>query len=269
METNSTQAVKADTTAQTTVVKRHKRGDVREDGKIFWCYKKPNLKSPYWLTPALFEVKREQVRQNDRKHSDTKAAYRAANREKKAAYDKVYRQKNMPKILAYNREHIKRNPEMHRISRRAWRKAHPEVAKQYYHKKMRSPKFALTKRMRSYLGNLFRMKGFRKEAKTQVLLGCSFSELQAHLETQFLPGMSWENRPDWHIDHIVPCAAARTKEELEALFHYTNLRPLWGADNIRKHAKLPQENELPINLHPKVREIWLTATTTSSKGYPA
>jgi len=44
---------------------------------------------------------------------------------------------------------------------------------------------------------------------------------------------------------------------------------MWGPDNITKSDTLPEEHELPDNLHPKVREIWLTATTTSSKGYPA
>jgi hypothetical protein len=75
--------------------------------------------------------------------------------------------------------------------------------------------------------------------------------------------MSWENRSLWHIDHIVPCKAAKVEEQAQTLFHYSNLRPMWGKDNQSKHAKLPEEHELPANLHPKVREIYLTAKARS------
>ena len=91
------------------------------------------------------------------------------------------------------------------------------------------------------------------------MLGCTYSEFKAHLEAQFLPGMSWENRHLWHIDHIVPCKAGKTTEQIEALFHFTNLRPMWGPDNCSKNAKLPAEHELPADLHDEVRKIWQRA----------
>lgn len=73
------------------------------------------------------------------------------------------------------------------------------------------------------------------------LIGCSPMELVAHLESQFLDGMSWSNRSEWHIDHIIPVSAfdLTTKEGQRAAFHYTNLRPLWAIDNRRKSAKPP------------------------------
>jgi hypothetical protein len=60
-----------------------------------------------------------------------------------------------------------------------------------------------------------------------------------HLESKFVDGMSWDNRSRWHIDHIMPLASAKTEEELVALCHYTNLQPLWAAENLRKSDKLP------------------------------
>ena len=55
--------------------------------------------------------------------------------------------------------------------------------------------------------------------------------------------MNWENwghgknNTTWHIDHIIPLSSAKTIEEVEKLNHYTNLRPMWGSDNIKKGKK--------------------------------
>jgi hypothetical protein len=57
------------------------------------------------------------------------------------------------------------------------------------------------------------------------------------LEKQFINGMAWENQGEWHIDHIRPCASFNLDNEIERqmCFHYTNLQPLWGFDNMSKH----------------------------------
>lgn len=49
--------------------------------------------------------------------------------------------------------------------------------------------------------------------------------------------MNWENRNLWHIDHIKPLSLATTENELYELCHYTNLRPLWAIDNLKKGNK--------------------------------
>jgi hypothetical protein len=72
-------------------------------------------------------------------------------------------------------------------------------------------------------------------------LGCSYSEYRQHLEQNFLPGMSWDNRQDFHIDHIVPESLALTREEVKLLNHHTNLRPLWIQDNLDKSNTITDE----------------------------
>jgi hypothetical protein len=86
-------------------------------------------------------------------------------------------------------------------------------------------------------------KQFGKKAyKTHELIGCTIPQLMAHLEAHFTDGMTWGNkgRGGWHIDHIIPCALfdLTDPEQQKACFHWSNLQPLWEADNIRKGARL-------------------------------
>lgn len=46
--------------------------------------------------------------------------------------------------------------------------------------------------------------------------------------------MNWDNYGEWHIDHIKPLAIAKNKKEIECLFNYKNLQPLWAKDNLSK-----------------------------------
>ena len=72
------------------------------------------------------------------------------------------------------------------------------------------------------------------------LVGCSIPELRKRLTQQFLPGMTWDNYGKWHIDHIRPCASfdLTDPEQQKQCFHYSNLQPLWAADNLRKGASI-------------------------------
>ena len=52
--------------------------------------------------------------------------------------------------------------------------------------------------------------------------------------------MNWKNNTPkgWHIDHIIPLDSAKTPKALERLMHYTNLRPLWATENIKKGNRI-------------------------------
>lgn len=77
----------------------------------------------------------------------------------------------------------------------------------------------------------------KKSKRTEQILGCSFLELRAHLESKFLPGMTWNNQGEWHIDHIRPLSSANCEKEILELCHYSNLQPLWASDNLKKGGK--------------------------------
>lgn len=86
------------------------------------------------------------------------------------------------------------------------------------------------------------LKGSKKADTTFELIGCSIEELKKHLESQFQLGMNWGNhcRGGWHIDHIIPCATFDLTQESEQrkCFHYTNLKPLWAKENLKKGNKI-------------------------------
>lgn len=229
--------------------KRYKRGDVREDGMVFWTYDR-SLKVPErWYSAKDFEVKYRNYQQKAKEHY-------LKNRERILANVKEWTSKNHERKLKYILEHQKKNAVQVRARKRAWEAKNKDRLSEQRRLKLQSDLLlSLRMRVRRRLQVALQRASYRKSKGTADIIGCTMQELCVHLEQKFLPGMSWEGRSLWHIDHIVPIAAARTEEEIYLLSHYTNLRPLWGHENISKGDRLP--DELPSTIHPEVRAIWL------------
>lgn len=98
--------------------------------------------------------------------------------------------------------------------------------------------FNLRMRIRGLLRKALARQGGNKSKRTEQILGCSIEYFVKHIELQFLHGMTWGNRSEWHIDHIVPVSSAKNADEVEKLNHFTNLRPLWAKDNLAKGARM-------------------------------
>ena len=96
----------------------------------------------------------------------------------------------------------------------------------------------MKKRLKASIQRAIRLIGEKKTFRTNDALGCSFDYFKIHIERQFLTEMTWDNRSKWHIDHIIPLASAKTEEDVIALNHFTNLRPMWAHDNFKKGAKM-------------------------------
>jgi hypothetical protein len=100
----------------------------------------------------------------------------------------------------------------------------------------------LRSRLRHALGN-------NKKDHTIDLLGCTVEQMVQHIEKQFTPGMTWNNRgkadDEWEIDHIVPFAAfdLSKRDEQFIVCWYQNLQPLWGPDNRSKGGKYTEEDK--------------------------
>jgi hypothetical protein len=136
------------------------------------------------------------------------------------------------RVAAYKAEWARRNHERLR-----------KYISIYFRERIRrDPAFAMRLRLRARLVGVVRQYVAAPRSVTravQELLGCSIPELVRYLESKFLPGMSWDNRSRWHIDHIKPlCAFDLTDPKQQAVaFHYSNLQPLWAVDNMRKGGR--------------------------------
>lgn len=88
--------------------------------------------------------------------------------------------------------------------------------------------------------------GSKAYQSTFDILCYSVQELKLHLESKFQPGMSWENRDKWHIDHIKPdslfCYSSTQDEEFKKCWALENLQPLWAKDNISKGNRFMEGN---------------------------
>lgn len=108
-------------------------------------------------------------------------------------------------------------------------------------KYMKDPIFRLIVAMRTRVNSSLNAKGYTKKSRTFQIIGCTSDEFIRHIESQFVDGMSWENKHEWHIDHKVPVSIAKTEWEVLKLNHYLNLRPLWAKDNFEKNNKMLDE----------------------------
>lgn len=102
--------------------------------------------------------------------------------------------------------------------------------------------FTLRHRMRALMRATL-TKG-REGLRMRDVLGYGADELRAHLERQFVSGMTWGRfmAGDIHVDHIVPVAHFKIEsaksQEFKACCALSNLRPMWAKDNLSKGAKV-------------------------------
>lgn len=168
--------------------------------------------------------------------------WRERNPEQYSNYQKEYYQKNRKRKLAREKESRDKNKDAIRKIRRDYYKENSDKIKKrnYAYKKRRlksDPVYYCAELCRRRISKCLQEKGFLKRGSTGKMLGCDWDQLKEHIESQFQDGMTWDNRGKWHIDHIVPLARAETIEQVEELCHYTNLQPLWAAENMSKGAK--------------------------------
>ena len=160
--------------------------------------------------------------------------------ESRARLDEIveWGRRNRDKRLAYQRKWRASNQEQANAANRRYEKT--EAGRAAAKRKKQTERGLIRSRLYARLTLAVRAQEARKAGRTRDLVGCTWAELRQHLESRFQPGMSWENRSQWHIDHIRPCASfdLTDPEQQKECFHYSNLQPLWAEDNIKKGARL-------------------------------
>ena len=101
-------------------------------------------------------------------------------------------------------------------------------------------------RIRTLIRNSLKSANSRKiNSKTADLLGCSIDFFISYIAGQFQKKMNWKNygngHSKWNIDHIIPVSSFDLSSEAaqKKAFHFSNCRPMWAIENIKKGAKMP------------------------------
>lgn len=178
------------------------------------------------------KAKARSKRYNDRHRESRREAWRKANlnrREQRNEWARANRDKRRATEQRYRERYPDKYKEICRNSNRQKR----ELAKV-------DPIARLERKLRNDLRK--RLKCGKHGHRSWDLVGCTVAELKRHIESQFEPGMTWENwgYRGWHIDHRTPLASfdLSKSEQVKAAFHFTNLQPLWAGQNLSKGAKL-------------------------------
>ena len=87
------------------------------------------------------------------------------------------------------------------------------------------------------------LKHYRQTQRDSMstMIGCTWAFFEQWITSQFKKRMKWENYGKvWHIDHIEPLARFdfTDQNDTKRAWHYSNLRPLKAAENIKKGAKI-------------------------------
>lgn len=180
---------------------------------------------------TCLECKRLHYRKNKEYYSKKAKEYYLENKElisiknkrnqARKDYQREYIEKNRESLLDKRRKYTEKNREKVRRQRRKYRK-----------------NSLVSEFVRNSLNRIFSdWKGGREEA--EKVSGYTFEDLKSHIESKFQPGMSWDNRGEWHIDHIKPISlfikeGVKDPSVINAL---SNLQPLWAKENQSKGCK--------------------------------
>ena len=156
-----------------------------------------------------------------------------------------WRSNNPERVKAASARYRKNNPEKVKAASTKYREDNMDkvrVRSTRYERNRRAtdPSYKLVRNIRNSINTA--LSGNYKSGHTIELLGCSIEYLRTYLEKQFKPGMTWNNygKYGWHIDHIIPVTYFdhSDSEQQWRAWHYTNLRPLWAKDNLKKNKKI-------------------------------
>ena len=213
---------------------KKRREEIRKDPKKNEEFLK---KQRVWGRNALARMTPEQKFEMGKR---SRVKYRST--EKGILKRKEYKQSEKSK--AHDREYSKiyRSDPINQEKIKKWHEENREKNRPKRNEYMRTKRktdilFRLVSSMRSRMNLYIKRSRFNKKKRTFKMIGCSPEELRKHLEKQFRPGMSWANHGSWHIDHIIPLDSAKNEEEMNKLFHYSNLQPLWATENLKKSNK--------------------------------
>lgn len=199
------------------------------DGLYYACKKcKNDLSKKHYLNNK--EAIKERHKLYNIKNKEKIKEYNDSRKQEKNIYSKNYNIINKDKLKEYHKKYRLENKDKKR-----------EYFKIYYKQKRKEDlMFKFKCNVRNIVYKSFKKTNskFKKKLKSEEIIGCNLLEFKEYIQSQFTNGMTLENYGEWHLDHIIPIATAKTEEDIIRLNHYTNFQPLWAKENISKGAKI-------------------------------
>ena len=193
----------------------------KKDGLSNWC-------------KSCKYISKKNVKDKDIEfYSKRNKEYKLKNKNILKEQNKEYTLKNKDKIKEYQKEYRKihksvykyREPtEESRNRKNEWVKNDRKNRPWYYSH-------------RDLLNRIVKQIKYNKMSSTIVELGYNSLELKEHIEKLFIEGMTWDNRQEWYIDHIIPISSFDSDTPANIVNALSNLQPLWKKDNLVKYNK--------------------------------
>jgi hypothetical protein len=190
------------------------------------------------------EKRKEIYQKNKELEKEKRREYYKNNKEKEKEYQINYFKKHPEKVRETQRKWNKKNPNLKKDrDRRYYEKNKSELQKKnneyIKNRKKKCPLFKLVTLIRSRIYQSINNKGYKKNSKTEKILGCTFEEFKLFIELKFEDWMNWDNyglyngeiNHGWDLDHILPISSAKTNEEVIILNHHSNFQPLCSKIN--------------------------------------
>jgi len=210
-------------------ITKHKRGDVREDGMVFWALIR---KQGYWVSKEKFEENKKHLNEwsvkKRSKNLNSRREYErdwySKNRIKKLEKIKIARLNNLDLFRERDRLQKKKNPEKHRQNSLAWYKNNPVRAKENLEnwKKENPERYKLLLRKGSAKRRATKKNNTPDLTLNQKLI----------IETIYLQRIRLEKRLGipFHVDHVIPISKG-------GLHIPSNLQVLPAKLNLKKNSK--------------------------------
>jgi len=156
-------------------------------------------------------------------------------------------QENREKAIERGKQHYQDNREMKLVYQNEYNRKNKKERREYIrNRKKNDPAFALRHTISKRINEMLKSNnGSKKGESIMKYLPYTKEQLKEHIEKQFKPGMSWDNRSEWHIDHIYPHSLlpydSMDHSNFQKCWALENLQPLWAKENIKKGSKILDE----------------------------
>lgn len=198
------------------------------------------------IKPNLEKINEDRMlrRRTDNEYRERVNAYKrkrhAENREADNKKNKEWYENNKERVNAAQKAWYENNKQKHYEDGKRWIENNRDKFNEHKRERIKNDEvYHLKVNLRCAIGKSFSRTNHIKESYSQDILGCTIEEAKEHLEQTWFDnyGTPYNGEPV-HIDHIIPLATAKTKEDVIKLCHISNLQYLKPEDNLRKKDSL-------------------------------